>query len=221
MGAMENRAELCEHARKEGGRGVHEEDTPSPSYTDLIRLQRASTNYIHKEKDMKRLFPALFLGLVVALVGASGVASADPPNDFTTGGGKLERTQGARTIEEKFAFSAHDEDDSVSTTAARNGHYVYEQTITTPMSTSEFDLKGSVDCVRVSGNQAGFSGLIEKSSNNPSLEGLRAFFSVADNDSIGTPDEFRFIGVSASTLPCILSPSAPITSGNILVSDAQ
>jgi hypothetical protein len=123
---------------------------------------------------MKRLLSALFLALVVALVGPIGVAGADPPHDFTTGGGKVVTTAGSGsdslTIEEKFAFSAHHEDDSSSTTVARNGHYVYHRTVTTSEGTIldelSFDLKGSVDCVRVSGNQAAFSRPIEKSSND-------------------------------------------------------
>jgi hypothetical protein len=81
---------------------------------------------------MMRLIAALFLGLVGALVVASGVASADPPNDFATGAGKIERTLGPPTsptqIEEKFAFSAHDEDAiGGATSPARNGHFVYER----------------------------------------------------------------------------------------------
>jgi hypothetical protein len=50
---------------------------------------------------MKRLLSALFLGLVVALVGASGVASADPPNDFAVGGFQ------AAAVEQNIGFSAH------------------------------------------------------------------------------------------------------------------
>jgi hypothetical protein len=168
---------------------------------------------------MKRLFAALFLALLGALVGASGVAGATSPNDFTTGGGKVERTSGSATIEEKFAFSAHDEDDSASTTAARNGHFVYQRTITSPLSTSKLDLKGSVDCVRVIGNRAGFSGPVEKST-NPDFEGLHALFTVVDNDSMGTADEFRHLGFSSQPI-CLVSVALPITSGNILVSDAQ
>ena len=175
---------------------------------------------------MKRLLAALFLALVVALVVASGVASADPPNDFTTGGGKIESTAGVATIEEKFGFSAHDEDNSPSTSAARNGHYVYQRTVTTPSGTSEFDLKGSVDCVVVSGTQAFFSGPIKKSS-NPNLEGFNAAFFVVDNDppplNGADPDQFRLAGFSPVPRLCTLDlPTAGnfITSGNILVSDA-
>jgi hypothetical protein len=171
---------------------------------------------------MKRIFAALFLGLVVALVvAASGVASADPPNDFTTGAGKIERTQGPSTVEEKFAFSAYDEDDSPSTQAARNGHFAYEFTQFTATSLlTELDIKGSVDCVVVDGNHAAFSGPIKKSSSNPELEGQHAYFSVVDNDSTGMPDQFLFHGIHFP-LPCDGFPEAQdITSGNILVSDA-
>jgi hypothetical protein len=77
---------------------------------------------------MKRILAALFLALVVALVGTIGVASADPPHNFTTGGGKVVVTLiPDSTRVEKFAFSAHA---IGSTTGARNGHYVYEQTQT-------------------------------------------------------------------------------------------
>jgi hypothetical protein len=93
----------------------------------LIRFQ--SWHDLHKEKDMKRILAALFLALVVALVGPIGVAGADPPHDFTTGGGKVVVTliPDSQTMVEKFAFSAHA---IGSTTGARNGHYVYEQTQT-------------------------------------------------------------------------------------------
>jgi hypothetical protein len=171
---------------------------------------------------MKRLFPALFLALVVALVVASGVASADPPNDFTTGAGKAERTVGPSLhLEEKFAFSAYDEDDSDLTSAARNGHFVYQVTLSRGGTIlNELDLKGSVDCVLVSGNQAAFSGPIEKSSSDPQQEGAIAHFTVFDNDNMG-PDRFRFLGDSgAATCPLDPIVAFPITSGNILVSDA-
>jgi hypothetical protein len=180
---------------------------------------------------MKRLFTALFLGLVVALVGPIGVAGADPPHDFTTGGGTAVTTSSdSTTLEEKFAFSAHHEGDSSSTTVARNGHYVYHRTATLSDGTiGEFDIKGSVDCLVVSGNQAGFSGPIEKSksSNNvPALPvGAQAFFAVADNESIGKPDQFSFLGFQdrLPPQPCFVPEPeffTPITSGNILVNDA-
>jgi hypothetical protein len=104
---------------------------------------------------MKRLLGALFLALVVALVVPIGVAGADPPHDFTTGGGKVVTTRSdSTTLEEKFAFSAHHKGDSSSTTVARNGHYVYHRTFTSSDGTilGSVVLKGSVDCVLVSGN---------------------------------------------------------------------
>jgi hypothetical protein len=182
---------------------------------------------------MKRILAALFLALVVALVGPIGVAGADPPHDFTTGGGKVVTTRSdSTTLEEKFAFSAHHEGDSSSTTVARNGHFVYQQTVTLSDGTiGEFDIKGSVDCVLVSGNQAAFSGPIEKSKSSNNVPappvGAQAFFAVADNDSIGTPDQFSFLGFQdrLPPQPCFLPdpdefPFTPITSGNILVNDA-
>jgi hypothetical protein len=180
---------------------------------------------------MKRMLAALTLAMLLALVVVTVVASASqndqlakPPNDFTTGAGMTETTTGLFTIEEKFAFSAQDEDDNPANSAARNGHFVYQRTTTSSVGTTEFDVKGSVDCVRVVGNRAGFSGPIEKSSSSPHLEGLLAVFSVADNDqppSSGVaPDEFRFFG--PSPFPgCFPAAGTPITSGNILVHDAQ
>jgi hypothetical protein len=164
---------------------------------------------------MKRLLAALFLALVVALVGTIGVASADPPHNFTTGGGKVVVTLIPDiTRVEKFAFSAHA---IGSTTGARNGHYVYEQTQTFPdvPQTVRLELKGSVDCVRVVGNGASFVGRIEKS-NDPNLVGSFANFDVADN-----PDQFLFAGISMSPTCGIPVPGNPLTSGNIVVNNAQ
>jgi hypothetical protein len=168
---------------------------------------------------MKRLFAVLFVALVVALVGAIGVAGADPPNDFTSGAGKIERTAGPGTLQEKFSFSAYDEDDSPLTQAARNGRFAYQFTSTSPL--VEFDIKGSVDCVVVEGNRANFSGPIERSSSDPNLEGSHAYFFVVDNDSMGEPDQFTFRG-TRFPMPCdgLGEPAEHITSGNILVSDA-
>jgi hypothetical protein len=172
---------------------------------------------------MKRLFAALFLALVGALVGASGVASADPPNDFTSGGGRIERPE-VGTIVEQFAFRASDEDDSDLTTAAR-GHFEFRRTGTSQIVTSNFDFTGSVDCLRVSGNRAAFSGPVEHSSSSPVIEGQHARFTVVDNDSMGgmgEPDEFVWEGFSPGPTSCPIGiDTNPITSGNILVSDAQ
>jgi hypothetical protein len=174
---------------------------------------------------MKRLLAALFLALVVALVGASGVASADPPNDFTTGGGKVEETTAPETTSvEKFAFSAHDEDATGPTTGARNGHYVYERTITSPTSSTTVEVKGSVDCVWVQGRSAFFGGPIEKT-NNPDLVGWFAYFDVTDNDQPpfnGTaPDQFGLAGFSSDTACILPLLESDVTSGNIVVHDAE
>jgi hypothetical protein len=182
---------------------------------------------------MMRLIAALFLGLVGALVGASGVASADPPNDFATGAGKIERTLGPPTsptqIEEKFAFSAHDEDAiGGATSPARNGHFVYERTFTSPTgSSTTLEVKGSISCVWVEGNQASFNGLVEKS-NDPTLEGVFARFRVVDNDQPpvngAAPDQLAQVGFTRNPsclFPSSVPPSANIISGNILVNDAQ
>jgi hypothetical protein len=179
---------------------------------------------------MKRLLAALFLGLVVALVVASGVASADPPNDSATGAGELEQTlSDGTTIENKFAFSAYDEDAiGGDSSTARNGHFVYEETITLPTgSTTTLELKGSVSCVWVEGNRAFFNGPIEKS-NEPRFEGRFAQFDVVDNDQPpgngADPDQFVFETppsfVSTCHVPLDIA-NFPITSGNIVVNDAQ
>ena len=168
---------------------------------------------------MKRILAALFVALGVALVGTIGVASAAPPHNFTTGGGKVVTTLIPDSTQvEKFAFSAHA---IGSTTAARNGHFVYEQTLTfSTGSTRTLELKGRVACVRVEGNRASFSGLIEKaSSSDPDdtdLVGSFANFDVADN-----PDQFLFAGTSMSPTCGIPLAGNPLTSGNIVVNNAQ
>jgi hypothetical protein len=169
---------------------------------------------------MKRILAALFLALVVALVGTIGVASAAPPHNFTTGGGKVVTTLIPDSTQvEKFAFSAHA---IGSTTGARNGHFVYEQTLTEPA--VRLELKGSVACVRVEGNRASFSGLIEKSKTNPNLVGSFASFNVVDNDQPpgngADPDQFLFGGISGSPTCGIPLEGNPLTSGNIVVNDA-
>jgi hypothetical protein len=173
---------------------------------------------------MKRLLAALFLALVGALVGTIGVASADPPHNFTTGGGKVVVTLiPDSTRVEKFAFSAHA---IGSTTGARNGHYVYEQTTTfTPTLSTTLEIKGSVDCVRVEGNRAHFVGPIEKSNDPNNPVGLFANFDVADNDpphgTGAAPDQFLFSGTSSSATCGIPFAGNPLTSGNIVVNNAQ
>ena len=169
---------------------------------------------------MKRMLAALFLALVVALVGTVGVASADPPHNFTTGGGKVAVTLiPDSTRVEKFAFSAHA---IGSTTGARNGHYVYEQTQTQP--TVRLELEGSVDCVRVVDYRASFVGPIEKS-NVPNLVGLFANFDVVDNDQPpgngADPDQFLFAGTSSISTCGLPLPGNPLTRGNIVVNNAQ
>jgi hypothetical protein len=129
------------------------------------------------------------------------------------------------TIEQKFAFSAHDEDAIGPTPGARNGHYVFDQTVTTPTASTSLELKGRVDCVWVEGHRAFFGGPIEKSS-NPAFEGRFAYFDVADNDQPpvngATPDQFR-LRITASPTSRCFPPIAgfPITSGNIVVHDGQ
>jgi hypothetical protein len=173
---------------------------------------------------MKRMLAALFLALVVALLGTIGVASAGPPHNFTTGGGKVVVTLiPDSTRVEKFAFSAHA---IGSTTAARNGHYVYEQTqtFTEVPPTVRLELKGSVDCVRVEDNRASFVGSIQKS-NRSNLVGSFAYFDVVDNDQPpgngADPDQFLFGGTSSISTCGIPLEGNPLTSGNIVVNNAQ
>ena len=79
----------------------------------------------------------------------------------------------------------------------------------------------------VQGHRALFKGPIEKS-NNPALEGRFAQFNVEDNDQPpvngAAPDRFFFEGTTPNPNcppPLIIIPVHNITSGNILVSDAQ
>jgi hypothetical protein len=144
------------------------------------------------------------------------VAGTNPPHNFTTGGGKVVTTLIPESTQvDKFAFSAHA---IGSTTEARNGHFVYEQTLTEPA--VRLELKGSVACVRVEGNRASFSGLIEKFSSSdpddPDLVGSFANFDVADN-----PDQFLFASISQSPTCGIPLEGNPLTSGNIVVNNAQ
>jgi hypothetical protein len=99
MGAIEKRAQLSvgiPAGKEEEG---YMKNTRPRTQLDPFDQTLESWHQLHKEKEMKRLFPTLFLGLVVALVVASGVASAAPPNDFTTGAGKVVTTRGSATTE--------------------------------------------------------------------------------------------------------------------------
>jgi hypothetical protein len=183
---------------------------------------------------MKRLLAALFLALVGALVVASGVASADPPNDFTTGAGKVSTTVSGRAVENKFSFSAHAEDaNSLANGVARNGQYHVEGNVrrvlplvppVPPLFSQTADVQGKVDCIKVIGNRAYFGGPIEKSS-NPAYEGLNAYFDVVDNDqpplSGAAPDQFLFELITPAKTCLGPIPGLPITQGNIVVNDAS
>ena len=180
---------------------------------------------------MKRMLAALPLALLVSLVAAS-VATSAPPNDFTTGAGKVSTTFLGRPIENKFSFSAHaDGARSFLTSVARNGQYHVEGNVQIvqvppfpPSFSEKADVQGKVDCIRVRGNSAYFGGPIERSS-NPAYEGLNAYFDVVDNDQPplngAAPDHFQFEFISP-TQRCILPVSAaPIAQGNIVVNDAS
>jgi hypothetical protein len=179
---------------------------------------------------MKRMLTALTLALLVSLVAAS-VATSAPPNDFTTGAGKVSTIFTGRAIENKFSFSAHAEDaNSLVNRLARNGQYHVEGNVSEivggppgPGFSQTADVQGKVDCIRVSGNQAFVGGPIQKSS-NPAYEGLNAYFDVVDNDqpplSGAAPDQFLFELITPQP-ECLLPTSgAPITQGNIVVNDA-
>jgi hypothetical protein len=181
---------------------------------------------------MKRMLAALTLALLVSLVMAS-VATSAPPNDLTTGAGKVSTSDflGA-AVENKFSFSAFDEDAiGGSTSTARNGQYRVEGTVGIvdvspfpPLFSQTAEVQGKVDCIWVFENRAFFGGPITKSS-NPDYEGMNAYFDVADNDQPPlngeAPDEFlwEFITPEQKCLGPI--PGPPITQGNIVVNDAQ
>jgi hypothetical protein len=179
---------------------------------------------------MKRLFAALTLALLVSLVVAS-VATSAPPNDFTTGAGKVSSTFSGNAVENKFSFSAHAEDaNSFVNTLARNGQYHAEGTVGLvpgppfpPPFSQTVEVQGKVDCIRVAGNRAYFGGPIEKSS-NPAYEGLNAYFDVVDNDqpplSGAAPDQFLFERIEPNRTCFNPINGAPITQGNIVVNDA-
>jgi hypothetical protein len=180
---------------------------------------------------MKRMFAALTLALLVSLVMAS-VATSAPPNDFTTGAGKVSTSDFfGFAVENKFSFSAYDEDDSSATTVARNGQYHVEGNVAVvdvdprpPDFSQTVDVQGKVDCIWVEGNQAFFGGPITKSS-NPDYEGMNAYFDVADNDQPPlngeAPDQFLFEVITPQQLCLPPIPGPPITQGNIVVNDAQ
>jgi hypothetical protein len=51
---MENGAGLSEpHIHREGGREAHEHDTPSPSYTHLVRFPSSSVSYRRREQQQE------------------------------------------------------------------------------------------------------------------------------------------------------------------------
>jgi hypothetical protein len=155
---------------------------------------------------MKRMLAALFLGLVFALVVASGVASADSPNDFAVGG-----FQGS--AENSMGFSAHSNGPKAEDAW---GH------MTETIPGSEGKGRWRVVCLAVSGSKAsiglepqnsaasdfGPNILVVRDSGLPGGEGdTYAFFTGGD------PQQCQ------SLLP--LEPSFPIESGNIQVYDAQ
>jgi hypothetical protein len=178
---------------------------------------------------MKRMLAALTLALLVSLVMAS-VATSAPPNDFTTGAGKVTSNFLGAAVENEFSFSAHGEDDSASTGVALNGQYHVEGTVGVvdvlpipPFFSQTVDVQGKVDCIRVFENRAFFGGPITKSS-NPDYEGMNAYFDVADNDqppgNPADPDEFLFEIITPDEFcPAPIS-GPPITQGNIVVNDA-
>jgi len=179
---------------------------------------------------MKRMLAALTLALLVSLVMAS-VATSAPPNDFTTGAGKVSSNFFGSPVENKFSFSAYGEDDSASTGVALNGQYHVEGNVGfldappfPPFLSQTADVQGKVDCIVVSGNQAFFGGPITKSS-NPDYEGMNAYFDVADNDQPPlngeAPDEFLWEFITPDQQCFEPTPGPPITKGNIVVNDAQ
>jgi len=155
---------------------------------------------------MKRLLSALFLGLLVALLGASGVASAAPPNDFAVGGFQ------AASSEQKIAFSAHSN--------GPNPEDAWGHMSDTLVATGR---KGRwrVVCLAVSGSKASL-GL--EPQNSAASDFPSNTFVVRDSGLPGgAGDTYRFAPGDLQECQSSLSfePTNPIESGNILVHDAQ
>jgi hypothetical protein len=155
---------------------------------------------------MKRLLSALFLGLLVALVGASGVASADPPNDFAVGGFQ------AASSEQKIAFSAHSN--------GPNPEDAWGHMSDTLVATGT---KGRwrVVCLAVSGSTAAI-GL--EPQNSAASDFPSNIFVVRDSGLPGgAGDTYSFL--TGNPQQCqsglLVKPTFPIERGNILVHDAQ
>ena len=162
---------------------------------------------------MKRLLAALFLGLVVALVGASGVASAAPQQDFVSGTGHFVQQGG------DFDAQLHVNAQS-GPTGDPGGHFFVTR--------SEFginvvDFSGRVTCVNVDGNLAGVAGVVTKSKNPSVPVGTGFITSIVD----GGPDEqdaaqAMLFAVSAPPTTCPFNDlgTQPTTDGNFVVHDA-
>jgi hypothetical protein len=156
---------------------------------------------------MKRLLAALFLALVVALVGASGVASADPTKDFAVGGFQ------SAALEQNFGFSAH--------TDGPNADDAWGHMSNTLVETGE-TRRWRVVCLAVLGSTASLG--LEPQNSAASDTTFSRLFVVRDSGLPGgTGDTYAFVGGNPQECQSglLVEPPFPIENGDILVHDAQ
>lgn len=144
--------------------------------------------------------------LTLALTGVAGAAKQDV--DFTKG-------KGVRFSSSSSGFSFEVKDlDTDPTTDAAEGKFTYKGTPS---------IKGKVACLRVDGQNAYFSGKIEKS-NAPFWEGKIFIVKVTDSGQQGGDGDLLDITyVATSEPPSCSTPtggSQRIEKGNIVVKDA-
>ena len=163
---------------------------------------------------MKRLLAALFLGLVVALVGASGVASADPQQDLVSGTGHFVEVG-------VFDAEIHVNAQSGPSGEDPQGHFFVTQE--TKGGVADADFSGRVTCVNVNGNLAGVGGEVTKSKNPSIAEGSGFLFSIEDR---GPGEQDAGLAMLTSVPPeepptdCSFVFTAETQKGNFVVHDA-
>ena len=147
---------------------------------------------------------AVFLGVLGVIAIGVPLASADPPNDFVTGGG-------ISAIGTTFGFTAH----SGPNGEDPSGHATFKN------KAADTDRRGHVICLRVSGKRAVF-GVKLDSADTP----LYREFVIADNGNPvgGQPvDELRQSSASNTPPTCSTIPAGGLVlrRGNIQVHDAD
>jgi hypothetical protein len=159
---------------------------------------------------MKRLLAALFLALLGALVGASGVAGADPKQDLVSGTSHFEGGG--------FDAQLHVNATSGPSGEYPRGHFFYRQSSS---GTNQFDFSGRVTCVNVNGNLAGLAGEVTKSKNPSVAEGSGVLISVEDRGQ-GAEDAARVtLNLSAPPPQCpLIIVRVDFQKGNFIVHDA-